>query len=124
MVSEKLKKSLTRYDSKLALIGYWVGLLTPFVILLVAVVNLWLASRQGSHGGFTLEDFMKTWLEVIDMKREYSYSGLFLAGLHRFNTALFQFSLAIVVSPLVFAAVSSKKRDQEIIKILRKHGEI
>ena len=124
MIDEKYKKSLTRFEGKSGMVFYWISLIGPLILLAFGILNLWMATRIGSAGGFTLSDYMNVWSEEINLEGEYSYSGIFLAGLHRFNTALLYFSFAVVLLPRAYGAVFERKRDQVISKTLKKHGEV
>ena len=124
MIDEKYKKSLTRFEGKMGKVFYWISLIGPLILLAFGILNLWMASRIGSAGGFALGDYINIWSEEINLKGEYSYSGIFLAGLHRFNTALLYFSFAVVLLPRAFGAAFERKRDQVISNTLRKHGEV
>ncbi len=124
MITEKYKQSLTRYEGKKGALLYWATLFVPFFLLVMGGLNMWLAFRIGSAGDFTLGDFVRIWLEEIEVQREYTYSGIFLAGLHRFNTALLQISFAIVLFPLAWGVTFLRKRDRAVLDALRKHGEV
>ena len=101
MIEERYRKSLTRYEGKKGAFLYAVSVFVPLFLVVMGGLNLWLAVRIGGVADITLTDYVQLWLKEIEVEREYTYSGVFLAGLHRFNTALLQFSLAIMLSPLV-----------------------
>lgn len=124
MITENYKKSLTRYEGKKGSLLYWATLFVPFFLLVMGGLNMWLAFRIGRAGGFTLDEFVRIWLEEIEVQREYTYSGIFLAGLHRFNTALLQISFAIVLFPFAWGVTFLRKRDRAVLDALRKHGEV
>ncbi len=124
MIDEMHKKSLTRFEGKTGKIFYWVSLFGPLILLALGILNLWLASRIGSASGFTLGDYMNVWSEERNLEGEYSYSGIFLAGLHRFNIALLYFSFAVVLLPRANGVAFERKRNQAILNTLRKHGEV
>ena len=124
MIAAKYKQSLTRYEGKKGAFLYWAILFAPFLFVVMGGLDLWTASRIGSAGDFTLGDFIRIWFEEIDVQREYTYSGVFLAGLHRFNMALLSFSFAIVLSPLAWTVTFLRKRDRAVLDALREHGEV
>ena len=124
MIEERYRKSLTRYEGKKGAFLYAVSVFVPLFLVVMGGLNLWLAVRIGGVADITLTDYVQLWLKEIEVEREYTYSGVFLAGLHRFNTALLQFSLAIMLSPLVWGVWFQRKRDRAVVDALRKHGEI
>lgn len=124
MIEEHFRKSLTRYEGKKGVFLCVVSIFVPLFLVVMGVLNLWLAARIGGATEITLTDYAQLWLKEIEVGREYTYSGVFLAGMHRFNTALLQFSLAIVLSPLVWSVWFQRKRDRAVVEALRKHGEI
>jgi len=124
VISEKYKQSLSRYEGKRGALLYGITFFTPFFLLAIGSLNIWLALRIGSVGDFTLADFTHVWIDNIEMRSEYRYSGIFLAGLQRFNTAIIQFSLALVLFPIAFEVRFQRKRDRVILDFLRKHGDI
>jgi len=124
MLSEKYKQSLTRYEGKKGVFLYGITLLAPFFLMAMGGLNIWLALRISGAGDFTLGDIMRVWFDEIDMQGEYRYSGIFLAGLQRLNTAIIQFSFALVLFPMALWERFHRKRDRAILDALRKHGEI
>ncbi len=119
MIDEKYKNSLAQFEGKRGKIQYWLGLLSPGALILLCGLNLWMASRFGN-----ITDYINVWLDEIDIHREYSYRGTFLIGMHKFNTALLYFAFAIVLLPFSIGVSFAKKRNQVIINVLKKHGEI
>ncbi len=124
MLSEKYKHSLIRYEGKRGVFLCGISLFAPFFLLVMGSLNIWLALQIGSAGDFSLGDIMRVWFDEIDMQNEYRYSGIFLVGLQRFNTAIIQFSFALVLLPMALSIWFRRKRDRAIIDALRKHGEI
>lgn len=124
MIAEKYKKSLTHYEGRKGAFLYWTIVFVPLFLLVMGGLNLWLAQRIGSADGFTLGDFVNIWFEEINVQRDYTYSGMFLAGMQRFNTALLDFAFAIVLSPLIWSVIFMRKRNSAVLTALRKHGEI
>lgn len=124
MINEQYKKSLTRYEGRNGALMYGALFFTPLFLLIMGCLNMWLAMRIGNADGITLSDYARTWLEEIEIRRQYTFSGVFLAGMQRFNTALLQFSFAVVISPLAWGVTFLRKRDRAVVNALRKHGEI
>ena len=124
MLSEKYKQSLTSYEGKRGAFLYGITLLAPFFLLAMGGLNIWFALRISSTGDFTLVDIIRVWFDEIDMQGEYRYSGIFLAGLQRLNTAIIQFSFAVALFPMALGVRFHRKRDRAILDALRKHGEI
>ncbi len=123
MNSGKYIKSLAYYEGRKGKLLYWVLLCMPFFWLIMGCLNLWLASRIGEASQYNLGDFAQILFEEIDVTRQYEYSGVFLAGVSRFNTALLQLGCAVALSPLAWGVVFMRKRNQVILEVLRKHGE-
>ena len=124
MMEERFRKSLTRYEGRKGVFLCAASIFMPLFLVVMGGLNLWLAARIGGAADITLTDYVQLWLNEIEVEREYTYSGVFLAGLHRFNTALLQFSFAIVLTPLVWGIWFQRKRDRAVVDALKKHGEI
>ena len=124
MLSEKHKKSLTRFEGKRGVLLLWLAIIAPVFLFVLGCLNLWSASRLGVVADLTLADLMRGVFEEINVKREYTYSGVFLAGVQRINVALMQFGVAAILFPLSWSVAAIRKRDRAVIEALRRHGEL
>lgn len=124
MINEQYKKSLNRYEGRTGIALFVILLCTPLFFIIMGCLNLWLASQIGASQGVFLSDYAQIWFEEIDIQREYTFSGLFLVGVHRFNTALLQLAVGLMFIPLVWSTVFLRKRDRAVINVLRKYGEL
>ena len=93
-------------------------------MIVMGILNLLLASRIGSTIDSTLSDFAYTWLEEIKIQKEYKFSGVFLLGMQKFNTAILLFAGALITLINFWGLRIERKRNKELISVLKKHGEI
>ena len=93
-------------------------------MIIMGILNLSSASRIGSTIDHTLTDFAYTWLEEIKIQKEYKFSGVFLLGMQKFNTALLLFAGALIMLISSWGLRIERKRNKELISVLREHGEI
>ena len=124
MSKEEYVKSLNRFEGKSGTIIFWVSVFLPLFFIVIGVTNIWNALRIAGAGDFSFGQYIGFWLEEIDIKTEYRYSGLFLLGLERFNSAAIHFTFAIVMAPYALNSFYRRKRNRSICKALARHGEI
>ena len=121
---DKYKKQLIFSESKIGNIAYWAILIAPLFFVVMATLNLWSASRLSSLHGATLSDVTNIMFMEINPKQEYPFSGMLLLIIQRLETSMYQYIFSI---PLFGSAVGmyiERNRNREIIKVLRKYGEI
>jgi len=121
---EEIKKSLYSFEGKKGKYKYWLFLCVPIFMIIMGILNLSLASRIGSTIDQTLTDFAYTWLEEIKIQKEYKFSGVFLLGMQKFNTAMLLFAGALITLINFWGLRIERKRNKELISVLKKHGEI
>ena len=123
MLKDKYIKSLTQHEGRMGKVVFWAMIIAPIFMAVMGCLNLWQASRIGGYENYSLIDFARIWLEEIDVKRTYIHSGIFLKGLNTFNTALFQFVASMLMLITSYSYFFQRKRNAEVISILRKHNE-
>jgi len=124
MLSDKDKKSLTAHEGRMGKIHFWVIVILPVFFIVMAGLNMWAAHRIASIQGYALSNLMDVALEDIEVNKNYTYSGVFLAASQRFNTALLQVGACIVLTPLAWGVFIIRNRNRVIAEVLRKHGEL
>ena len=124
MLEEKYKKSLSIYEGKYGNIYYYAILFLPIFFLVMAAIKLYAAHRIGSFVNLGLLDYFQGWLAEVEAEREYTNSGVAIMGITEFNGALIMFSLSIILAVNSWVTLFVKKRNNEIIKALNKHGEL
>ena len=124
LVLDKYKKQLTFSETKMGIIGYWAILIAPLFFIVMAALNLWTASRLSTLHGTTLSDVTGIMFMEINPKQEYPFSGMLLLIIQRLETSMFQFVFSIPLLGSAFAMYIERNRNREILKVLRKHGEI
>lgn len=123
-LTEKEKKALKDFDSKKARFAGGLVMFVPIFLLIMAVLNFYLANRIGSYDGINIIDIFFDWIEGIDTTKNYTYTGWHLKAQDRFHTGLMQLSLAIIMGAFVFTAGKQRKMLRKIIEILKSHKEL
>lgn len=124
MLDENTKKSLVGYGNRKNRISQYAILLIPFFLFFVSCYNIYLAFKIGHIEGYALRDFLAYWNTETDPQQTYTFSGVFLLAMHKFNSSLFGFSLLIPFGITYLGYFLIKRRDKKIIEVLRKHGEL
>ena len=122
MITENDIKALTRHETRLGKIANWAVVVAPICLVLASILNLHLASRIGSNVGFDLIQLFQSWIEGIDLNKQ--YSGIVLKSMERLTTALLQIGFAVVLSILAYAYHKRRKMDVRILETLKCCGAL
>ena len=123
-MQDKYIKSLTRFEGKKGNIAFWAIFLTPIFFVIMGTLNLWTASKLSSLNEVSLNDVINIMFMDINPKQEYPFSGTLLIIMQRLETSIYQYLFSIPFFGIAYTMFYERKRDNEIIKVLRKHGEI
>ena len=121
---DKYKKSLTRYEGKKGTVALWVILFTPVFFVIMGTLNLWTASQLSGLNEVSLSDVLNIMFMEINPKQKYPFSGTLLIIIQRLETSIYQYLFSIPFFGIAYIMYFERKRDSEILKVLRKHGEI
>jgi hypothetical protein len=122
MITEKDIKILKRYETRMGKIAHWIVISAAPFFALVGCFNLWLASRIGNIGGYSLGDLFQGFIEGINLNNQ--YSGLYLKAMERLSTGLFEIGGASVFLIMIYSYNMRRKMDMRILKTLRESGVI
>ena len=122
MITEKDIKALSRYQTRSGKIANWAIVIFPIFLLIVAFLNLYVASKIGSSEGFNLIQLFIGWIEGIDVKTQ--YSGIYFKAMERLTTALLQIGFALICSIFAYFYHNRKKMDERILESLKNSEEL
>ena len=122
MITEKDIKRLKYFNTRFAKIVFYGLLFFPIFLLIMGGLNLHLASKFGKYAGYSLGDLFKSWIEGIDIHKQ--YSGFYIKALERLEASLtdFMFSIIFLCGPVIF--VKSKKINERLLNTLIQNGVI
>ena len=122
MITEKDIKGLKFLNTKFAKVFFYILLFFPIFSLIIGGLNLYLASMFGENAGFSIGNLFKSWIEGIDIHKQ--YSGLYIKALERLQASLsnFIFSIFLFCLPVLFIKV--KKRNERFLNSLIQNGVI
>ena len=123
-MQDKYIKSLTRFEGKKRIIAFWAIFLTPVFFVIMGTLNLWAASKLSSLAEVPLNDIINIIFMDINPNQKYPFSGTLLIIMQRLETSMYQYLFSIPFFGFAYSMYFERKRDIEIIKILRKYGEI
>ena len=118
MITEKDLKALGSYQTRYGKIAYWAIVFVPFFFLIMALLNIYDASKIGTSIGIGMQELFKRWIEGIDIGTQ--YSGIFLAAMERLTTAMLHFGMAVILSFFALTYHKRRKMDERILEALRK----
>ena len=72
MITEKDIKRLKYFNTRTAKVGFYFFLFFPIFLLIMGGLNLQLASKLGKYAGYSLGDLLKSWVEGVDIHKQYS----------------------------------------------------
>ena len=105
-------------------IAYWAILFAPVFFIVMGTLNLWSAAHLGDIYGTSLSDIKDVMFMKINPKQEYPFSGMLLLTIQRLETSIYQYIFSLPLLGNAIAMYFERKRNREVLKVLRKHGEI
>jgi hypothetical protein len=124
MLADQHKKSLMRFSGRSGQFRIGIILLAAVVLGVVGVLNLHTASEIGGKVDMSLTDLFSNWTSDIDPRKQYTFSGTQLVAIACFQTGIVQLAMALLLALFVWSNWAIKRRDEAIVALLKKHGEI
>ena len=120
MITDSDIKALRRYKTRSGKIANWIIVIAPIFLFVVGILNLHLASKIGSNEGYSLWALFQSWIEGINVNKQ--YSGLYLKAMERLETALLQFGLSLILSIMAYDYHKMRKMNARILETLKHTG--
>jgi hypothetical protein len=120
MLSESDIRTLRSSDSTWGKTVDWVITILPVGLLVLANINLHLASKMASEAGESLAGVLHVWLRGVD--GGVRYSGTFVMALDLFRSALMQLISALVLVVVAYSYGTSRRMTARIAGTLRECG--
>ena len=120
MITDSDIKALRRYKTRSGKIANWMIVIAPIFLFVVGILNLYLASKIGSNEGYSLWALFQSWIEGINVNKQ--YSGLYLTAMERLETALLQFGLSLIFSITVYGHHKTRRMNARILETLKHSG--
>ena len=125
MLNEEHKKSLMRFHGRKGRIRLWFLYIVPIFLAIVGLYNLYIASQIGSLIDMSFFEYLSDWFVFeIDPNKQYSFSGVQLVAIERYQTGIFLLGMSLLMGLFSFVQWQLKRRDEEVLALLKKHGEI
>ena len=125
MLDEEHKKLLMRFHGRKGRIRLWFLYIVPIFLAVVGVYDLYIASQIGSLVDMSLFEYLSDWfVSEIDPNKQYSFSGVQLLAMGRYQTGIFLLGMSLWLGLFSFAYWQQKRRDEEVLALLKKHGEV
>ena len=120
MITEKDIKTLKYHETRSGKITSIALIALPILLIIVGVLNLYIASRYGSNVKVDLFQLIQNWFEGIDVTKQ--YTGMYLKAMERLETAFLDFGLALILAPLSYGFHKIRKMYSRILKSLTNNG--
>ena len=120
MLSQGARNSLERYAGKRGAAIETLMVLAFVFSCLISAFRLFMAIRLGSLGGFDVPALLRGWLAGIQVDQH--YSGIHVKALAELDVTFLYLACALGAAGGVVAMRGRRRRDQEIIAVLKEHG--
>ena len=120
MITDSDIKALRHYTTRSGKIANWMIVIAPIFLFVVGILNLYLAFKIGSNEGYSLWTLFQSWIEGINVNKQ--YSGLYLKAMERLGTALLQFGFSLILSIMVYGYHKTRRMNARILETLKHTG--
>jgi len=122
MIEKKYIKGLTMFEGRSGLVKYYIMVFGPIFVIIMALLNLYLASKLGVTEGYDLLFLFKSWKSGIVATKQ--YSGGYLIAIERLEMAILLLGGALIWGIVAFKVRVTRQRNHRIVEILRRHQEL
>ena len=122
MITEKDIRDLKIHETRMGIIAHWAIVIAPLFLIIMGVLNLWLASRIAGNAGLDLVHLFQKWAE--GMEAGIKYSETYLRAMERLTNALLQIGCALPLFIFAYSFMKRRKLDVRIVTTLKEAGII
>ncbi len=122
-LTDNEKASLKAFEGKKGKFRYTLMLFAPIFFIIMAIANFYAANYIGMYEGHNIINLFSDWIEGFESNKTYSYTGIYLKAVERFETAWLLIVVAILMGTIAIINIKERTRNRKIVEILKKHNE-
>ena len=121
MIEKKYIKALTMFEGIKGIVIYYIMVFAPIFLLIMTILNFYLASKIGMKEGYDLISLFKSWEAGIEASKQ--YSGIYLMAIERLEMAILLFGVTLIWGIAAVKVRVTRQRNRRIVEILKRHEE-
>ncbi len=122
MITEKDIKSLRFHETRWGKITNWTFIIAPVFLVVMGVLDLYIASKIGSIDGLEFIQLFQSWIKGVDIDGQ--YSGIYLKAMEAITDAMHFLGFAIFILGIRYVYHSRIKMESRILETLKNLGAI
>lgn len=120
MVTQRDIRVLSRHRTRLGKAIEWLVTLAPIVMIVLANLNLHLASQLADDSGRTFGELIGIWLHGVENGAR--YRGTFVMAIELFRIAVIEALAALVLAGMAYLYISGQRMNERILETIESCG--